>query len=366
VVVVKNLWRRKVRTLLTVAGIAIGIAVVVALLLLSEALAGQFTILMSQGGAEISLMQAGIADTSFSALDVEMGPVIAAMPEVEWVAGMLLQIVPVEERPFFVAIGLDPQGDGVRHFHVVQGKQVGAEGEIMLGRIVADLLAKGPGDEIVIQGRNFRVVGVYETGVGYENIGGVIRLSEAQDLFKKRDQVSFFQVKLRPEAIDRVDVLIAEIESQFPEATAFRSSEFGRNTPDIQSLETISGAVSLIGLLAGALGTMNTMLMSIFERTREIGTLRALGWRKQHVVVMILGETLVLSMLGGILGVGLGLGLIGLLNYTPIFSGVLMVQLEANTILIGLGVALVLGTLGGLYPAWRAAGLQPVEALRYE
>lgn len=364
--IMKNLWRRKVRTFLTIAGISIGISVVVALLLLSDALAGQFTNLMSQGGAEISLMQAGVVDSSFSALDQDIGRIIADMPGVDWVSGLLVQIVSVEERPFFVVIGLDPQQAGFRHFHVVDGRPLEAQGEIMLGRIVADLLARGPDDDIVVQGDTFRIVGVYETGVGYENIGGVILLSEAQELFKKQDQVSFYQVKVRPEAMGQIDALIDSIEGRFPEVTAFRSSEFGRNTPDIQTLETISGAVSLIGLLAGALGTMNTMLMSIFERTREIGTLRALGWRKRQVVGMILGEALVLSMLGGMVGVGLGVGLVALLDHTPVFAGVLTIQPGVELFVIGLGVALILGTLGGLYPAWRAARLQPVEALRYE
>jgi len=110
----KNLWRRKGRTLLTAGGIAIGTAVVVALLALTDGMAGQLTGVMSGGGADLTLMQAGIADMSFSALGEEVGEAVAAMPEMEWIAGLLFNIVPLGQRPFFLVRGLDAQGAGHR------------------------------------------------------------------------------------------------------------------------------------------------------------------------------------------------------------------------------------------------------------
>ena len=364
--VLKNLWRRKTRTLLTLAGIAIGIAVVVALLLFAEGLSVQIDNLMTGGGAEITLMQSGIADMSFSALDQEVGLAIADMPEIQWISSLLLYIGPVGEKAFFVTLGLDPNEEGLRHFRMVEGETLKGEGEIMLGRMAADFFHRGPGDVMVIQDRRLRVTGIYETAVGFENAGGVLRLSEAQDLFKKPRQVSFYHVKVRPEALGKVDELIQEIEERFPDVAAYRSAEIGRNTPDIQTLQTLSGAISLIGLLAGALGTMNTMLMSVFERTREIGTLRALGWPKRRVIGTILSESLVISLIGGLVGVGLGVVLARLASLAPALSGYFVPELTGRTIATGLAVALGLGALGGLYPAWRASRLQPVEALRYE
>jgi len=131
--ILKNLWRRRVRTSLTIGGIAIGISVVVALLMMADALADQFSDLMASGSAELSLIQAGIADTSFSALDEEIGRSISSLPEVEWVSGLLMQIVALEEKPFFFVLGLNPQSPAIKDFRVVQGKGLEKEGELLLG-----------------------------------------------------------------------------------------------------------------------------------------------------------------------------------------------------------------------------------------
>ncbi|MBM4429154.1 MAG: ABC transporter permease [Chloroflexi bacterium] len=364
--VLKNLWRRKTRTSLTVAGIAIGIAVVVALRLLADGLTGQISALMAGGGAEITLMQDGIADMSFSALDEELGASILNMPDVQWVSGLLLQIGPVGEKSFFVTLGLEPQSEAMRHFRLIKGEMLQAETEMLLGRMAADFFHRSPGDVLTIQGRSFRIAGVYETGVGFEDAGGVIPLATAQQLFKKPGQVSFYQIRLQPEARGRIDALLVEIEERFPAVVAYRSGELARNTPDIRTFQTLAAAMSFIGLLAGALGTMNTMLMSVFERTREIGTLRALGWRKRWVMGMVLGESLAVSLIGGLVGVALGVGLAFLVSAIPAVSGYFVPRVSAGSVVTGLVVALGLGTLGGLYPAWRAARLQPIEALRYE
>jgi putative ABC transport system permease protein len=110
----------------------------------------------------------------------------------------------------------------------------------------------------------------------------------------------------------------------------------------------------------------NTMVMSVLERTREIGVLRALGWRKWRVLLMIVRESIALSLLGSVVGVGVGAALGSFLNYLPAIQGFVRLTYTVDLFAQALGTALVLGIIGGVYPAWRAARLQPVEALRYE
>jgi putative ABC transport system permease protein len=337
----------------------------VALLALADGMIGLVDTLAVGGGADLTLMQAGIADMSFSTLGEEVGAAIAAMPEVEWVSGLLFNVVPYPPRPYFLVLGVDPQGAGIHHYTLVHGRPLAADDEILLGRMAGDFLQKRPGDEMIVQNHTYRVAGIYETGGGYEDAGCLMALTEAQRLFRKPNQVSFYQIKLQSTALDRDRDLIARLQQQFPTVAAYRSSEFARNAPDIQTLQTIARGVSLIGLLAGALATLNTMLMSVLERTREIGTLRAIGWSERQVLGLILGEALALSLMGGLTGSLLGSGLVGLVNLSPALRGAFVGRLDLGVLAGGLALALGLGVVGGLYPAWRAARLQPADALRY-
>jgi putative ABC transport system permease protein len=125
-------------------------------------------------------------------------------------------------------------------------------------------------------------------------------------------------------------------------------------------------AISAMAILVGGIGMANTMFMSVFERTREIGTLRALGWRRRRVLWAVLKESLVLSLIGVLIGVTFSALLSFTLRLIPMWGEALTIILSAALLLQALLIALVLGALGGLYPAWRASKLSPVEALRYE
>lgn len=366
--ILRNLLRRKTRTALTAVGIGIGIAAIVALVSIADGYSAQFTSMMTKSGAELTVAQANAADTSLSAIDEKVGRTIKEIPEVASISGMLFSIVALDRMPYFVVFGYDPDEFAIKHFKVKEGKLVSSASrpgrrEIMIGVSASKVLKKGVGDTVRIYGTNYRIVGVFETGTPFEDGGGVISLREAQDILKKPNQVSMYQVKLRNvEAASRVQ---AEIERRVKDVTVAKSSEYAERTQDIQTTRAFAWAISAIAMLAGGVGMMNTVLMSVFERTREIGVLRALGWRKRRVLLMILQESLLLSLFGGVAGIALGVGLVYLISlsslgtfFAPSYSFGLFAQ--------AMGTAVVLGAVGGLYPALRAAGLSPVEALRYE
>ncbi len=155
------------------------------------------------------------------------------------------------------------------------------------------------------------------------------------------------------------------IEKRFPDLTASISSEFAQNTDDMQQLESMTNAIVLMALIVGGIVILNTMIMTIYERTREIGTLRALGWQKRRILGMVVREAVLLSLLSGVVGIVLGMALTKLISLVPVAS-YLSAEYDLAIFAQTLAVTLVLGVLGGLYPAWRASRLSPVEALRYE
>jgi putative ABC transport system permease protein len=173
-----------------------------------------------------------------------------------------------------------------------------------------------------------------------------------------------YSVKLvNPKDADKV---VEKINTTIPNVHAALSGEFADQMPDMENMDGMMGGISFLAILVGGLGVMNTMLMSVLERTREIGVLRALGWRRRRVLEMIITESLILSILGALGGIVIAFGLIQLMLSSPVIADLVPVQWTVGIFVRAILVALVLGLVGGIYPAYRATKMQPVEALRYE
>ena len=361
----RNLWRRRARSLLTAGGIAIGVGLIVSLGGITQGMMQEFTDFAGQGGAELVALQAGVADMGYSAIEERIGRAIAAMPEVEDVSGTVWGVSSGEGVPFLFIIGVDLNGRGFRHYQITEGERIRRRGEIMLGTAAADALKKDVGDAISLPGGVFRVTGIFETGVAYEEGGGVVALRDAQAAFQKPRQVSMYQIKLRDPS--QAELVRARIEERFgDEAAVSMTASFVENMADFQNTKAMLGAVFALAVLVGGVVVTNTMVMSVMERTREIGTLRAVGWRQTQVLWMILSESLLLSLLAAGLGVVVGVGFSGVLGTIPGYGSMLKPAYTPQVVIQAVGAALALGLVGGLYPAWRASRLRPVEALRYE
>ncbi len=147
--------------------------------------------------------------------------------------------------------------------------------------------------------------------------------------------------------------------------TSTSLSGMNRMNHGLDIINSGSLAVSLLAILVGGIVVIVTMMKAVTGRTREIGVLRAIGWTKQRVMVMIPGESLILSLIAILVGLAIGIGLVEIISIAHILRGV-MPAFSVLLILKGIGVALFLGLIGGIYPAYRASILAPTEALRYE
>ena len=361
----RNLWRRRARSLLTMTGIAIGVGLIASLGAITEGMMHEFTAMAEQGGAELVAMQAGVADMGYSVIEERVGRAIAAMPEVQDVSGIVWGFSSGPDIPFLFVFGMEPNGRAIRHFRIVEGERIRGRGEMMLGTTAAEELKKQVGDAISLPGGVFRITGIYETGLAFEEGGGVVALPDAQAAFQKPRQVSMVQIKLHDP--DQAEAVRAQIEERFgDDVSVSMASTFVENTNDIKNMEAMLGAIFAMAILVGGVVVTNTMVMAVLERTREIGTLRALGWRQLSVLWLILSESLLLSLMAAGLGMLVGLGLTLALGTIPGYGSFMPATYTPQVITQAVGVALFLGAAGGLYPAWHASRLHPVEALRYE
>jgi ABC-type antimicrobial peptide transport system permease subunit len=208
------------------------------------------------------------------------------------------------------------------------------------------------------------VAGIYETGQAFEDAGVVIGLREAQALTGKPRQVQFYLISLRDPG--QAEAVREELAATFPEIDFSLTSELNDAMSDFRVLQDMVDQISFLAVFIGAVGMLNTMLMSVLERTREIGVLRSLGWRQRQVLGMVLKESLMLGAVGGACGIPVGLGLGGLIGLTGIWGGAIRPAYTPQLFVQAIVVGLIAGVVGGLYPAWRATRMRPVEALRYE
>jgi ABC-type antimicrobial peptide transport system permease subunit len=362
---VQSLWQRLIRTLLTVTVIGITVGAIMALEGIMGKMKTDMTSMVTGANSQIMIRQADVSDTSLSSIDERIGDKIAALPEVESVSGVIFTAVMLPDSGgFFILQGYGPNEPAVRRFRILEGVPLSSNHQIILGRSMADALKKAAGDTLDLSGVRFRVVGIYESSISWEELGGVISLRDAQIFVGRPHKVTMYAVKVHDPAA--AGDLVDKINASYPDAHAALSGEFAEEMPDFQASNGMLGGISVMAIFVGGVGVLNTMLMAVFERTREIGVLRALGWRRRAILGMILREALLLGLLGGAAGIAIAISLIELSKAAPMVGDMFGAQWTWEIFARAIGIALALGVLGGLYPAYRATRLQPIEALRYE
>jgi putative ABC transport system permease protein len=208
----KNLLRRKVRTLMTIAGIAMGVAAVVALSAMAEGFIHSYDVMLTSSGADLILTQKDAADIILASVNETVGDQVGGMASVKQIAGTLLGIVSTPDMTYFFVMGLNPDEFAVKHYKLYSGEMFNKRREMLLGKAAAKNSKTQVGEHYKIGDVSFRVVGIYETGSNTEEFGAVISLDDAQDVFDKPNQVSYYQIKLkRPEQTESV---ITELESR--------------------------------------------------------------------------------------------------------------------------------------------------------
>ena len=361
--VVRNLLRRRVRTSLTLLGIGVSTAAIVALGGMAQGMIGAFTAMMQDSQTHLLAAEADI-DSDFSAIDDRVAARIVARPDVAAVSGMIMKAANTDKMSMLLVFGYHPREFYIRRFRIIEGEPLTGRRQVLVGWKAAEQMGVEIGDTLRLLDRNFRVVGIFETGLPFEEIGVVIGLQEAQALFGMPHQAQFYAISVRdPEQVEQVQ---RELQEEFPDIDFSLSSELTEDMSDFRVLQEMVGQISFLAIFIGGVGILNTMLMSVLERTGEIGVLRALGWRRRRVLATILQESLILGAVGGVCGIFLGFGLGSLIGQTPGMFSAMKPLYTPQLLVQAVMVAAVAGVVGGLYPAWRATRMRPVEALRYE
>ena len=363
----KNLLRQPVRAGLTLLGISVGITTVVALGIITSGLKSTFSDVLTMAGADFMVAQDGSADLSFSTVPEGDEARVAQLPGVARAVPALMHITQMGGNPFFILMGFRPEDLAFSPPRIVEGAllSAGATDEIMLGDSAAAALGKGVGDTLTFGDRTFRVVGVYHAGALWEDNGAKTSLAAAQDVAAKPGSISVIYVTVAEGA--SVKSVAASVERTFKHlASITNTGDVGKVDQGVRLLDAANLAISILAVGIGAIGVMNTMIMSVFERTREIGILRAVGWSGARVLRMILAESLMLCVVAAFAGSALGTGASRAVILVPAIGNLLEPVYTVDIFIRALLVATVVAVVGAAYPAYRAVRLTPMQALRYE
>jgi putative ABC transport system permease protein len=385
----RNLRRRKVRTALTILGITIGIWALVVF----GSMANKINSLVAGGSqyfvGKLEVSAAGGMMGVGGPMPITSADRIAHLPGVDVVVpGVSLML---SDEANVVSMGTPPMvttstagrdhGRETFPIHYAEGRAIttadyGSDVTV-LGATLARQYGKHVGDTMTLRGQPFTVVGILEPTLTAPDVTASVPLPAAQRLYLAT-LPPLVAAKLQPEAIATgftvfpttgrsPESVAAEIEAALPDVTTMTEADFDRQIGGATSiLNSILVGIALISLVVGGLSVINTMAMSIAERTREIGIKRAIGASRIRIVREFIAESALIGAIGGVLGLLLGAAVVFAADEAGRSSGTVLFELTSGTAISAIAFATILGAVAGFIPALNAARLDPVSALRYE
>ena len=381
-IALQNLRRRKMRSALLVISVVIGVASIIFLYSTTQAMKEDVANKLDQYGSNILILPdsgeamtfGGItveAPTQFKELDMSIIPQMKTIKNNETLATIapkLLVDTNINGRVVLL-LGVDfSQEFQLKKWWKLDGltkNQIPAANEVILGGEVAHTLGLSPKQNITIKGQDFKVAGVVQPTGSAENDQAVfIDLAVLQKLANRPNAISLIETAAFCYTCP-IDEVTQQLRDKLPgtKVTALRSTLESRDDT-VSKFNLFARIISLILFLASGLVVTMTMKSSVEERTREIGILRAIGFRRRHITQIILTEAGLLSLLGGMLGYLLGMS--AAVNFgSLIVRAQVNIPWQPNLIAYALSASLIIGLVASLYPALKAAKLNPTESLRY-
>lgn len=363
--ILTNLSRHRVRTLISIAGIAFSVAAMLTIVTVLQGAVGMFSGILSSN-SQIIVFERNVSDLFFSEVPPAAAATIASWSMVEHADPVIFGVVSSADHPIITCFGITPQDARLAKATWIAGErsQFGQnENGVVLGERAREFLNARDGSDVQIGHGSFHVIGIIRTSNGFEDGGVFMPLATAQRFFHK-DGSSVITVKVRDRS--EIAALKQRVHTQFPNLIALEDAEFDRSYSQFRILKATAWAVGCCGLLLGGLGVANTMIMSVFTRIREIAILRVNGFSNVQIAVVVFGESAVVSLLGAGAGLLLGWLFLLVLKLVPALHGYVDVKVQPFVLLLVIVLALATGVLGALYPAVYAMRVRAVEALRFE
>jgi len=367
--VLKNLRRRRLRTLLTLCGIGVAVGAFVGLVGFSSGFEQQWMRIYSSSGTDVAVIQGTFLNTTLNESATDK---LKSLPVVAQVSPTIYNLMDLTPDVNALVYGWKADGFQSNSLHILQGRLFrDGQREVMLGDLLAQDLKKKVGDNLDLQGTPFKVVAIFHAASTLQADAVVMPLDQLQVVSGMQGKVSTIDLRLRPAPAGEAPEPYlkraqAEIQAALPGVRAVPAAERASDNQFVKLAQASAWGTSSLALLIGVFGIANTMAMSVFERTKEIGILRALGWKRWQVLAHVEIEAVILGLTGGLLGIGLGWCALRVLATMPQTASFFVASLHWPLLVEAMGIAMLAGLVAGALPAWRAGRLSPVDALRHD
>lgn len=377
--ILRNLTRRPTRSALTILGLSAAVGSMIALFGITSNVEHSVVSSFEQRGIDLIVQQKGRSsglNSDFSEDLVHQAEKIRGVERISWAVVNLINVTTDGGNEDQILIqGWRPDNFVLEDLKFISGRaiQEGDKKKVMIGDKFAENYHKKVGDKVIIGGESFEVCGVFHTNIVFEDGGAIVNLEDGRRLTSMR--VTGFSVRVDK----RTPHFEAEVERVRKEIEALRDPqdptvgleaktpvEYTNNLAHLKLMRAVVWLVSVIAVVIGVIGLLNTMAMSILERTQEIGILRAVGWPPRRVIRMVIGEATLLSLIAAVVGTLAAAGGLFALTFAPKVNGFIESGLSWGVVVKGFAITFLIGLLGGLYPAIRAARLLPTEAIRHD
>lgn len=363
--IVGNLAHRPIRSLISIVAVALEVTLILLIVGLSLGILNDTRQRQAGIGADVIVMPPGssfIVGLTGAPMPTKVGGVLAKLPHVQVVAPVITQISASGSLEVIAGIDLQSYESLSGGFHYLKGGPFQGPNDALVDELFAQAKHSKVGDTIEILNNSFRIAGIVAQGKGARKF---LPISTLQDLMGAKDKASIFYLKLdNPANADAVVDEIKNVPGMEKYVASSMVTYLSMMTPsNYPGLRTFINVVIGISVVIGFIVIFQAMYTAVMERTREIGILKSLGASKLYIVNVILRETVLLALCGIVLGIVVSLGArVGLAQKLPL----LRVVVSGGWILRATGIALVGAIAGALYPAFKAAHKDPIDALAYE
>ena len=352
---------------MTVLGVGVGIGVFVSLVSISKSYQVQVRDLIKAYHLDITIQSKGASSPFTSRIDGSYAKRLRGINGIRSVSSLIIGGKRTKWNPYFFIMGAYPEERIVSRIRLIEGRPFASgKNEVIIGELLARKLGLAPNDMLTISNEvSYKITGIYKVGSRIFDSSVILDIEKAQEILDRKNQINL--IIAYTDGQKKIDPIVTTINNTFPKLTAQQGNQFIDRIRMFRTLDASFYAVSFISITSCCFIIVNTLLMAITERIKEIGILMAIGWNRVMIMMTIAIEALLICFLGFGMGGAVGTLFMWFLNHRNLVAfGCIPLYPAGDVMFLAFGLSILLGIFSAIYPGIIATRMLPAKALMHE